>query len=162
MRLMKNVYFNQPPRTIEEIVSLMLRPRKTTHTEKSTPLNTPGLEITKHAPHMLGFRTFTADVVDLEESGYGIRVFYGLVKADVLPTGERPSSTYLDENAHLLSSPPLMATDLPDSFFTRRKNEVVMLPLRSSGMVCYLAARYELEKGRNPGPYGPIIHAFVS
>jgi hypothetical protein len=161
-RYIKKHYFLVPPLTNEDLVDLGLRPHSTNNTSRRTPVNQPGLEVVKWGPHLLGFRFFTALVVDAAEEGSGIRVHYGLVKAGILPTGEHPSATYLADKTHLLSCPPLVAEDLPDSFFTRRSKDDLLLPNISSGMVCYLSGDYEMEKGGTPGPNGPIIQAFVS
>jgi hypothetical protein len=144
MRYIKKHYFIAPPLTVEDLVALGLHPADTTHTSKTTPVNQPGLEVIKWGPHLLGFRFFTALVVDAAEEGYGIRLHYGLVKAGILPTGEHPSATYLADKTHLLSCPPLVAEDLPDSFFTRRGKDDLLLPNISSGMDCYLSGDYEI------------------
>jgi hypothetical protein len=161
MRYMKMKHFTQPPLSDAELVSLLLRPHDKPKTTKKTPVNRPGIKVTRYAPYALGFETFVASILDAEESGYGIRVFYGLVKAGVLTTTEHPSSTYLTDDTHLLSSPPLVPEDLPDSFFTRRSRDLLELPSVSSGMVCHLAGRYEIEKGGPAGKFGPMIQVFV-
>jgi hypothetical protein len=161
MRYIKRNYFNMPPRILEEIVSLGLRPHDSTYTPEKTPLNEAGVEVTKYAPHILSVRFFTASVIDPNEPNYGIRLFYGLVKPGILPTGERPTSAFLATDTHVLSWPPLTAEDLPDSFFTRRATDNVKLPPIASGMMCYLAPRYEISKGHVAGPWGTLVSAFV-
>jgi hypothetical protein len=161
MRYIKRLYFNMPPRILEEIVSLGLRPHDSTYSPQKTPVNQAGLEVNVWAPHLLGFRLFTAAVIDPAEKGYGFRVFSGLVKPGI-PAGERPSATRISDEYHLLSSPPLSLADLPDSFFTRRKSDLLKnLPPESSGMMCYLAARYEISKGHVAGPWGTLVSAFI-
>jgi hypothetical protein len=111
---------------------------------------------------MLGFKVFTALVMDDKETGYGARVYFGLVRPGILPTGERPSATRLSDKTHLMSSPPLSPADLPDSFFTRRKTDILKdLPPEASGLECYMAAHYENSKGHEAGPWGPMIHTIV-
>jgi hypothetical protein len=145
------------------MISLGLKPKDTTHTTVPQPKNHAGLEVNKWAPQTLGFRLFTAvDMGDNPDVDYGIRVHYGLVPAGVLPTGQRPSATRLTDDYHVLSSPPLSGADLPDSFFTRRKQDLLKnLPAEASGMTCYLCPCYENSKGREPGPWGTMVQAIV-
>jgi hypothetical protein len=161
MRNMKMLHFTQPPRTDVELVSLLLRPHDPTQTTRTTPKNSAGIEVYKYGPHVLSFRLFTSYIVDPAESGYGIRVHYGLMKAGSPITNDHPSSLYLADKTHVLSSPPLVGEDLPDSFFTRRSRDDLMLPDIASGMACYLSGCYEIEKGGAAGPYGPMIQVFV-
>jgi hypothetical protein len=68
----------------------------------------------------------------------------------------------LADKFHIISAPPQSQNDLPDSFFTRRKNDLLKnLPPESSGMTCFLAPRYESSKGGDPGPWGNMISAVV-
>jgi hypothetical protein len=161
MRYMKRLYFNCPPRTLEDMAILGLTFPDSSYTSKKAPMNEAGLEWNKWAPHLLGFRIFTSAVIDPNETGYGVRVYSGLVKTGI-PPGERPSAVRISDDYHLLSSPPLSPADLPDSFFTRRKSDILQnLPAEASGMMCYLSARYEIEKGHAAGPIGTLISAIV-
>jgi hypothetical protein len=160
-RYIKKHYFLVPPLTNEDLVDLGLVPADTTRTPQKTPVNQPGLEWSKWGPRLLGFRVFTALVLDASESGYGVRVFTGLVKPGI-PAGEAPTASRLSDHHHLLSSPPLSGEDLPDSFFTRRGNDLIKdLPAGSSGLICYAAAQYEIDKGGAAGPFGPMIQTYV-
>ncbi|MDR3341575.1 MAG: hypothetical protein LBT14_02095 [Treponema sp.] len=94
------------------------------------------------------------------ESDHGVRVYYGIVENNTAVTTEEPSMTHLTEDVYLLSSPPRMASDLPNSFFTRRVKDTLELPLSASGKTCYLAARFENGKGKS-GPWGTMISAIV-
>jgi hypothetical protein len=161
MRYLKRLYFNCPPRTLEDMAALGLLFPDTTHTTTKTPVNQPGIEVIHYAPHVLTIGLSVASIIDAEETGYGIRVHSGLVPIGVLPTGERPTASFLATNTHVLSSPPLTTEDLPDSFFTRRKKDLVKLPEIASGMACHLAGCYENGKGGTAGPFGPMIKVFV-
>jgi hypothetical protein len=160
MRFIKRKYFFVPPLTDEDLAALGLSPADLVISLKKTPINLAGVEVIRYAPHILTVRVFTASVIDPMETGYGIRLFYGLVPPGVLPSGERPTASYLATDTHILSCPPLTAEDLPDGFFTRRKTVLVHLPLLASGLVCYLAGRYEIEKGPT-ATLGPMVKAFV-
>jgi hypothetical protein len=160
MRYIKSHYFLTPPLTEADLVSLELKPKDTTHTPVPAPVNQPGIEITKWAPHTLGFRRFTATDLGGGESDYGIRVYYALVEIGVVATTEKPSATRLTADVYIISAPPQTPADLPNSFFTRRYNDLLELPPEASGKSCYLAARFENSKGQS-GPWGTIIQAII-
>jgi hypothetical protein len=167
MRLIKKRFFLVPPLTHADLAALGLKPRDATYTPAKTPVNQAGLEITIRGLHLLGVRVFTAVVMDAAETGYGVRIYFGLVELSALALAgtaaeKQPSATRLSDEVHLLSSPPLSPADLPDSFFTRRTRDLWKnLPPEASGKMCYLAARYETSKGRDPGPWGTMISAIV-
>jgi hypothetical protein len=160
MRYIKSHYFLTPPLTDADLVSLELKPKDTTHTPVPPPVNQPGLEINKWAPHTLGFRRFTATDLGGGEADYGIRVYYALVNIGATATTERPSATRLTSDVYILSAPPQTPEDLPNSFFTRRYNDLLELPPEASGKTCYLAARFENSKGQT-GPWGTMINAII-
>jgi hypothetical protein len=70
------------------------------------------------------------------------------------------SASRLTPDVYVLSSPPVTEADLPNSFFTRRVKDLLLLPLEASGHICYLAARFENSKG-DKGPWGTMIHTLV-
>ncbi|MDR3234300.1 MAG: hypothetical protein LBT46_11670 [Planctomycetaceae bacterium] len=160
MRYIKSRYFLTPPLTDPDLVSLELKPKDTTHTPIPVPVNQPGIEMTKWAPHTLGFRRFTATNLGGGESDYGIRVYYALVAPGAITTTEKPSATRLAAEVYILSAPPQTPADLPNSFFTRRYNDLLELPPEASGKTCYLAARFENSKGQS-GPWGTMIQAVI-
>jgi hypothetical protein len=160
MRYIKSHYFLTPPLTDADLVSLELKPKDTTHTPVPAPVNQPGIEINKWAPHTLGFRRFTATDLGGGESDYGIRVYYALVEIGAVATSEKPSATRLTAEVYIISAPPQTPADLPNSFFTRRYNDLLELPPEASGKTCYLAARFENSKGQS-GPWGTMIQAII-
>jgi hypothetical protein len=172
MRFFKSHYFLSPPLTDVDLVSLELKPKDTIHTPVPAPVNQPGIEINKWAPHTLGFRRFTATDLGGGESDYGIRVYYALVNPGAisgsLSGGQTPSNsasaelhaTRLTAEVYILSAPPQTPADLPNSFFTRRYNDLLELPPEASGKTCYLASRFENSKGQS-GPWGTMIQAII-
>jgi hypothetical protein len=161
MRFLKKHYFLSPPLTDADLISLGLKPHDKTWTSIPTPVNQPGLEVVKWAPHTLGLRYFTAiDMGDVEAS-YGIRVYYGLVAPGASAAVDgKVSASRLAGDVYTLSSRPATEEALPNSFFTRRKKYILVLPLEASGYTCYLAARFENGKGHE-GPWGTMIQALV-
>jgi hypothetical protein len=163
MRFITNRWFLSPPLPDTDYVSLDLKPKDTNPTPVAVPVNQAGVEITKWAPHTLGFRRFiAAELGGGSDSDYGVRVYYALVEigaATVAATG-KPSATRLSSDVYVLSAPPQTPADLPNSFFTRRSKDLLELPPEASGKICYLAARFENGKGQS-GPWGTIIQALV-
>jgi hypothetical protein len=160
MRFIKNHYFLKPPLKDEDFVALELKPTDNTKTTVPVPVNQPGLEIIKWGPHTLGVRCFTALTMGSDVSDHGVRIYYGIVENNTTITTDEPSMTHLTEDVYVLSSPPRTASDLPNSFFTRRIKNTLELPLSASGKVCYLAARFENGKGQS-GPWGTMISTVV-
>jgi hypothetical protein len=160
MRFIKSHYFLTPPLTDADMVSLELKPKDMIHTPVPAPVNQPGIEINKWAPHTLGFRRFTATDLGGGEADYGIRVYYALVEIGAIATTEKTSATRLTAEVYIISAPPQTPADLPNSFFTRRYNDLLELPPEASGKTCYLAARFENSKGQS-GPWGTIIQAII-
>ncbi|MDR3303711.1 MAG: hypothetical protein LBS86_04805, partial [Treponema sp.] len=60
----------------------------------------------------------------------------------------------------MLAAPPAVPEDLINSFFSRRAKDILELPTKASGLVCYFAARYENSKGKS-SPWGDMIHVIV-
>jgi hypothetical protein len=161
MRFIKNHYFLSPPLTDVDFISLGLKPHDQNRTEIPPPVNHPGVEVVKWAPHTLGLRLFTAINMGDNEADYGFRVYYGLVAptAPVSVDG-KVSASRLASDVYALSSPPGTQGDLPNSFFTRRVKDTLVLPLEATGYTCYLSVRFENGKG-DKGLRGTMIHALV-
>jgi hypothetical protein len=161
MRFIKNHYFLSPPLTDADFISLGLKPHDTKQTEIPPPVNHPGVEVVKWAPHTLGLRLFTAINMGDNEADYGFRVYYGLVAPNVPASVDgKVSASRLAGDVYALSSLPGTQEDLPNSFFTRRKKDTLVLPLEATGYTWYLSVLFENGKG-DKGPWGEMIHALV-
>jgi hypothetical protein len=160
MRFIKNRYFHKPPFIDADFVLLMLKPPNSIRTEVPTPVDQPGLEITKWALHLLGFRYFVATDKGGSRSNKRVRVHYGLVAPGAPVITGTPSFKRLAGKVHILSEPPRTADDLPDSFFMRRVNDTLDFPPEASGKICYLAALFENGSGEE-GPWSAMISAVV-
>jgi hypothetical protein len=160
MRLIKSHYFLQPPLTDADLVSLGLKPKDANRTDVPVPKDLAGLEVTKWAPHTLGFRRFVATDLGGAASDYGVLVYYALVDPAAARGSAELHAIRLADDVYRLSAPPKVPEDLPNSFFTRRVNDLLQLPTAASGMTCYLAARFENDKGKS-GKFGPMIQAVV-
>jgi hypothetical protein len=161
MRYIKKRWFIAPPLTEANFAALGLTYPDYHRTEIPPPKNQAGLEIIKWAPHEVAVRWFTAVVMNENEAAYGVRVFYGLVDARAAgDTSGKLTTERLADNVYVLSRPPASPKDLPNSFFTRRKKDILSLPPEASGLTCYLAAHFENDKG-NEGPSGVMISTIV-
>jgi hypothetical protein len=87
-------------------------------------------------------------------------VFSGLVEPGALVITGQPSSIRLADGVHILSEPPKSPADLPDSFFTQRKKDIIEFPPEASGKLCYLSLRFETKPGAK-GPWGDMISTVV-
>jgi hypothetical protein len=160
MRFLKTHYFLKPPLTDADFASLGLKTGDTKPTPIPRPVNQPGIKIIRWGPHSFGFELFLAADMGGGDTERGIRVYYGLSETGAPVTGKKPLAQHLAGGAYLLSGPPLTANDLPNSFFTRRKKDLIDLPPEASGKICHMAARYENSKGE-AGPFGTMIQAIV-
>jgi hypothetical protein len=159
MRDMKRRYLIKPPLTDADFVRLLL-PLYDAPSTIPGPVDHPGLEIIKWAPYTLGFRRFVEVDLGGAASNYGVRVYYALTENGAAPAPGPIQAVRLAGDAYVLSAPPKVIEDLPGSFFTRRAKDFIHLPPEASGKTCYMAARFENEKGEQ-GPEGTIIHAIV-
>jgi hypothetical protein len=161
MRDTKRRWFIAPPLTVADFTALSLAYPDHHRSEIPQPKNQAGLEIVKWAPHELVFRWFTATILNENEIEYGVRVFYGLADARAaVDTSSKLTAERLANNVYVLSRPPTSPQDLPNSFFTRRKKDILSLPPEASGLTCYLAAHFENDKG-DQGPFGTMISTLV-
>jgi hypothetical protein len=159
MRDMKRRYFLKPPLTDADLVRLLL-PLANEASVIPDPKDHPGLEVIKWAPYTLGFRRFVEVDMGGAVSNHGVRVYYALTETGAEPASGPIQAVRLAGDAYVLSAPPKVVDDLPASFFTRRAKDVLVLPPEASGKTCWLAARFENEKGKQ-GPGGTVIHALV-
>jgi hypothetical protein len=153
-------YFLIPPLSLANFVQLLLPIPDDTRTPIPAPVDQPGIEINKWAPHTLGFRRFTATDLGGSKSDYGVRVYYALTEGGVLAPSEVIMARRFAPNFFILTSLPQSPEDLTSSFFTRREYDLIEFPPEASGKTCYIAARFENGKGQS-GPWGTMINAIV-
>jgi hypothetical protein len=140
MRDFKRRYFLSPPLTDADFVSLGLKP----HDTKPTPSGKPTAHVMAESyligRHELGLKMVYIDGSPGDPANKGYRVWY-----KVVAPGETP--------------PADPETDLPKSFFTRRKKDVIEFDFGDSGKTAYFAV--QVENDGTKGPWGPLVNALI-
>jgi hypothetical protein len=139
MRSLKNHRFLVPPLTNADLVSLGLVPRRTGHTPTGKPEAQVTVETFLLGRHELGFRIAYVSGDPEDKANKGYRIWY-----KVVPPGGAP-----------VTDPE----DLPKSFFTRRKKDVLEFEYTDSGKTAYIAV--QVENGGRKGDWGPLVSAII-
>jgi len=158
LRWVKRRWLISPPLRPEDLANLGLPQRSAGRSDIHRPIDQAGVEVVKWAPHSFGLRLYTqADMGGGKAANQGVRVYYA--PAEPGGAGE-PAARRSAGGVFLLSAPPESPEDLPNSFFTRKRQEDLLLPPEFSGKPCYFAARYENSKGA-AGPWGSMVMAII-
>jgi hypothetical protein len=160
MRDIKKRYFIKTPLVDVDFVNLGLSLRDDVNSPVPVPVNRPGIDIISWLPHAIGLRYFAATDLGGEKSDYGVRVYYALVPIGDLAPVNNPTAIRISDDIYMLAAPPAVPEDLVNSFFSKRAEDILELPTKASGLVCYFAARYGNRKGKS-GPWGDMIHVIV-
>jgi hypothetical protein len=134
----KRRFFLCPPLTEADLVSLGLRPRK-----QPSPTGDPTAQVTikalpsgRHELHIeISYLTGSPD--DRENKGY--RIWYS-----VIAPGE---------------TPPAKPKDLHDSYYTKRKTDLIEFEYEDSGKTAWFAV--QIENDGKKGPWGPLVSALI-
>jgi hypothetical protein len=133
MRFFKAHYFLLPPLTNADIVNLGLTPRDT----HPTPLGPPTAEVTVETflsgRHELGMKIVYVSGNPEDRANKGYRVWYKTV-----PPGEAVTNP----------------KQLDESFFTRRRKDMVRFDFADSGKTAWIAV--QVENDGKKGPWGPV------
>jgi hypothetical protein len=115
----------------------------TPHDPHPTPSDPPTAEVTVETylagRHKLGIRIVYVPGNPEDKANRGFRVWY-----KVVPPGGEP-----------VRSPK----ELTESFYTRRKKDVVVFDYEDSGKTAFLAV--QVEHGGKKGPWGPLVSAII-
>jgi hypothetical protein len=139
MRDIKKRYFYIPPLTEDDLVSLGLNIPDTTPTKTEAPTAEVTIEYWRKGEHEIGFKIIylTGSADDKANKGY--RIWYKVLGAgDTAPTNPK---------------------DLNESFFTKKKKDIIVLDTNDSGKKIYCAVQIENEGKK--GPWGPITQAII-
>jgi hypothetical protein len=139
MRDIKRRYFLEPPLVDADIISLGLKPRDTIHTLSGTPTAQVTIETYLVGRHELGIKIVyvTGNPQDAANKGY--RVWYHVPQAG--------------------DAPPSSPADLRESFYTKRKRDLMEFAFEDSGKTAYFAVQVENEGKK--GPWGPVVSALI-
>jgi hypothetical protein len=154
MRYVKRLYFQCPPRTLDEMAELGLRPPA-----KPSPQQDPtGIAQVKPEVLAIGIHGL------ILESAGGPETEEESESAFFVAWGARPPGGATVEQAkgplHLLVDIPTDPEILHHTFTTRRRKYRLIFPRIYSGMTIYYCVCYQNSKGRR-GPWGPIVAIVV-
>ncbi|MDR2552118.1 MAG: hypothetical protein LBD31_02980 [Treponema sp.] len=144
MRDIKKRYYLTPPLAESDYVSLGLKPHDTTPTPSGTPTAQVTIETFLVGRHELGVKIIYVTGNPHDPANKGYRIWYKIVA---------PGAASTDATA------PTGPEDLPKSFYTKRKKDVIEFDFGDSGKTAYFAVQIENE-GRK-GPWGPLVSALI-
>jgi hypothetical protein len=139
MRDIKRRYFLSPPLDDPAYISLGLKPPDTTPTQSGTPTAQVMIETYLVGRHELGVRIIYVTGNPHEAANKGYRIWHKVVA---------PGETA-----------PASPEDLPKSFSTKRKKDVIPFEYGDSGKTAYFAVQIENEGKK--GPWGPLVSALI-
>jgi hypothetical protein len=139
MRDFKRRYFLSPPLLDSDYISLGLKP----HDPIPTPSVPPTVQVTIETylvgRHELGVRLIYVVGNPADPANKGFRIWYSVVA---------PGET-----------PPANPNELHNSFYTKRKKDVIEFDFGDSGKTAYFAVQIENEGKK--GPWGPLTSALI-
>jgi hypothetical protein len=135
----KRRYFLEPPLTDADLISLGLKPRDTTHTISGTPTAQVTIETFLVGRHELGIKIVYVTGNSHDPANKGYRIWY-IVTA--------PGQT-----------PPAGPETLTNSFYTKRKKDVMEFDFGDSGKTAWFAVQIENEGKK--GSWGPMVSALI-
>jgi hypothetical protein len=139
MRDIKKRYFFVPPLTEADLVSLGLKVPDPTATPSGTPTAQVTLESFLVGRHERGVRIVYVTGNSHDSANKGYRVWYS-----VIAPGE---------------TAPADPDELRNSFFTKRKKDVIEFAYGDSGKTAYFSV--QIENDGKKGPWGPLVPALI-
>ena len=139
MRDIKKRYFFVPPLTDADLVSLGLSPHDGTHTASHAPTAQAAVETFLAGRHELGIRIVYVYGDSNDKANKGFRVWYSAIAPG--------------------SESPLEPKQLTESFFTRRKKDLIKFAFGDSGKTAYIAV--QIENNGIKGDWGPMVNAVI-
>jgi hypothetical protein len=139
LRNFKKRWFLSPPLLDSDYVSLGLKPHDGTPTPGGDPKAQVTLETFLVGRHELGIKVVYLTGSPDDPANKGYRIHYLVVA---------PGET-----------PPANPKDLHESFFTKRKKDVIEFAYGDSGKTVYMAV--QVENDGKKGPWGPMVSALI-
>jgi hypothetical protein len=140
MRDIKRRYFLSPPLTEADFASLGLKFQDTNATPVGDPTAQTAVEFFLKGRHELGVRIVFVSGDPRDRANGGYRIWY-----DAIAPGGKP---------------PAKPEELHQSFFTRRRKEVIGFDYEDSGKTAYVAVKIESGSG-NQGKFGPMVNTVI-
>jgi hypothetical protein len=125
--------------TDADYISLGLKPHDNIPTPSGTPTAQVTVETFLTGRHELGIKIIYVTGTATDPANKGYRIWY-----NVLAQGETPPET---------------PKDLHESFYTKRKKDVIEFDFDDSGKTAYFAVQIENEGKK--GPWGPLVSALI-
>jgi hypothetical protein len=139
MRFFKAHYFLVPPLTNADLVNLGLSPHDPHQTPTGEPTATVTVDTFLKGRHELGIQILYVSGDPEDRANKGYRVWYKTVAA-----GGEP-----------VTSPK----ELNQSFFTKRKKDVMQFEFEDSGKTAFIAV--QVENDGKKGQWGPLVSALI-
>jgi hypothetical protein len=139
LRDFKRRYFLSPPLVDSDYVALGLKPHDGTPTPSGPPTAQVTVETYLVGRHELGIRIVYVTGSPGDPANKGYRIWYR-----VAAPGE---------------TPPAGPKDLRESFFTKRKKDLIGFDFEDSGKTAYFAV--QVENDGKKGPWGPLVSALI-
>jgi hypothetical protein len=139
MRDIKKRWFYVPPLADADLIGLGLKPKDTIPTPSGTPTAQVTVETFLVGRHQLGVKInyVTGNPSDTANKGY--RIWHSEIAQS--------------------ETPPANPGDLRNSFYTKRKKDVIDFEFGDSGKTAYFAVQIENEGKK--GPWGPLVSALI-
>jgi hypothetical protein len=139
MRDFKRRYFLTPPLLDSDLISLGLKPHDTHPTPSPAPTAQVTVETYLVGRHELGIRIVYVTGSPDESANKGYRIWYS-----VIAPGE---------------TPPAAPKELRQSFFTKRKKDLIEFEFGDSGKTAFFAV--QVENDGKKGGWGPMVSALI-
>jgi hypothetical protein len=139
MRDIKRRYFFKPPLSDAGIISLGLKPGGAAHTAGSIPTAQVTIETYFVGRRELGIKIVYVMGDSSETANNGYRIWYRVPPATEVPPGT--------------------TEELRESFYTKRKKDLLEFPFEDSGKTAYFAVQVENEDKK--GPWCPVVSALI-
>jgi hypothetical protein len=139
MRDIKKRYFYVPPLTEADLIHLGLKPHDNIPTASGTPTAQVTVETFLSGRHELGVKIIYVTGTATDPANKGYRIWYNIVAQG--------------------QTPPANPKDLHESFFTRRKKDLIEFEFDDSGKTAYFCI--QIENDGKKGPWGPMVSALI-
>jgi hypothetical protein len=139
MRDIKRRYFLMPPLTEADFAALGLALPDPARTPSGVPTAEATVEIYLAGRHELGVKIVYVSGSPNDKANKGYRIWYKAVP----PGGEQVTSP----------------KQLNESYFTRRKKDMMRFEFEDSGKTAYIAV--QIENDGKKGPWGPLVSAVI-
>jgi hypothetical protein len=156
MHFLKANFFNAPPRTNDELISLLLPVHDGTPTPIAPCGVVPGISLHNTDGHGMLVKLFRdAEPQDARSADH----FF--CKWGLKPVGRWATLEEAAADGRLLTRQPARADALPQHFSTGRRNNTLPFNLEDIGMEFFASACWQTPRNQD-GPYCPIVSRLIA